>query len=325
MSNTGFSIRCPHCFEWSDWPDGDPRTYVLESEDDRQDIIDRLCEDPQAFADHRMLRCQSPGGDCPAPFEAFICPDRDSAHAFVERIPTWALRRAFRLYETDHRSRWKKYSAVIFCTKPVPRQRHLELEKLLDRELLSRAIVGMAEELQAPVTVYAAKYFEVDEEAHKYWIPVEAYSPNTPHIPPRYNLFCEVCRQATIDRLLADFDHAVSPEACPVGFGRDGFCAGGEAACKKGDWNHCPAFLDARNKHGLCYSSDQRIIGELERKWDEGQLKAPRTERWYCWAGFREIAVPIVVHDHLIAVAMSGQIIPDKHNLPDVGQTCQRA
>ncbi len=291
---------------------------MLESEEDRQEIVQRLYNDPQGFADKRMLRCQSPGGDCPAPFEAFICPDRDSAHAFVEQIPTWALRRAFRLHKLNHQSRWPEYVAVICCTKPVARQRYIELERLIDRTLLSRSIVGMAEEVGAPITVYAAKFFEVYGKVHKFWIPVEAYHPDRPHIPPRYNLFCEECREATIGPLLDKFDGSVSTESCPIGFGRDGLCAGGEAACEEGDWNRCPAFLQARRDHGLCYLSYQQIIDELERKWGQNELKEPKNERWHCWAGFREIAVPIVVHDHLVAVAMSGQIVERRSKLPDV-------
>lgn len=320
MSPIGFSLRCPHCFEWSDWPGEHPRTYVLQSEGERQEVIERLQRDLHGFADSRMLRCQSPSGDCPAPFEAFICPDRESAHAFVEKIPTWALRRAFRLYKLNHHSRWEAYSGVMFCTRPVPRQRHLELENLLDRELLSRAIVGMAAELHSPITVYAARHFEIGQETHKFWIPMEAYNPGRPHIPPRYNLFCEECREATIDVLLKEFDGKASTEACPVNFGRDGLCAGREPACEKADWNHCPAFLDARRKLRLCYWSDVTIIDELERKWASGNVEHPKAECRYCWAGFREIAVPVVVHDHLVAVAMSGQIVMDKNKLRSVDQ-----
>ena len=318
MNNIGFSIRCPHCFEWSDWADVHPAKVVIGDEDEQRAILHALQRQPDAFSHPKMLSCKRSSEECPAPFQAFVCKDRASAHRLVQNVPTWVLRRAFRLYRTDHRARWEDYSGIIFCTQPVPRQKHIQLEHMLDRELLTRSIAGMGLEFEGPVTVYAAKIFEVDGKPHKYWIPVEAYTRNGHHVPPRYNLFCDICRRAAIAPLLAHFEQNVTRSTCPLNFAADETCASERAACVRRDWNRCPAFLDARQRQGLCYTSDCRLIEQVENEWRQGALSSGGYSTHTCWAGLTEIAVPVIVHEHILAVVMAGQLVTDGSALPPI-------
>ena len=82
----------------------------------------------------------------------------------------------------------------------------------------------MALELSAPMTVYAAKVFDLVGEAYTYWVPVESYARDICHVPPRYNLFCEICRRAVIDFLLEKFEGKVNGENCCWNSGNKGPC-----------------------------------------------------------------------------------------------------
>ncbi|MBL7221828.1 MAG: PocR ligand-binding domain-containing protein [Phycisphaerae bacterium] len=311
MTEKGFSIRCPHCFEWSDWPDLDPDAIAIQSDDEWEEILCDLKERPEEFSHRKMLTCQNSIGDCPAPFQAFICKNARNAHRYVESTPTWALERAFRVYGTDHVNR-RDRTAIIFCTRAVPRPKYIELEKVLDRELLSRVNVGMGLEMHGPVTVYTGIVFELGKMASTYWVPVEAYTTCGPEVPPRYNPFCRICRRAGIQWLLNRFEAKASTANCvkkPVPFAKDGKCAGRIAACEANDWSHCPAFLDARRALRMCYCYDEILIKKLEENWRQRKLPDPPHQTHTCWAGFSEIAVPIVVHEHFVAVAMTGQFV----------------
>jgi two-component sensor histidine kinase len=317
MRETGFSIRCPHCFEWSDWTTH-PRDLIISPGSEAEDVVQGLMDQPHAFSHPKMLVCKSPAEECAAPFQAFVFDNQHVAHEMAQRMPSWALRRAFRLYGSDHFGRWEHYHGVIICTRYVPRQKHIELEKILDRELLSRASTGIAVEVNSPVTAYAATVFEAAGRGHKCWVPVEGYSTDLRYVPPRYNLFCEICRQVTIDAILPEFVDKSSPANCPMALGITGTCAGRIPACMNDDWNHCPAFLEKRREVDPCYQCDCRLISQLEEKWRHRKGDRHEYDTHTCWAGFTEIAIPVEVHEHLIAVLMTGQFLVGQDNLPSV-------
>ncbi|MFA5191137.1 MAG: ATP-binding protein [Verrucomicrobiia bacterium] len=319
----GFSIRCPHCFEWTDW-DSSPDRYVVDSEEEWKTILDGLRDNPDGFVHDKQLRCRRPLGECPAPFQAIICPDHLTAHRRAGEVPGWATRRAFQLCQNDHDTRFKhpSYCGLIFSTWPVPRQRHIELEKLLDLDLLSRMMAGISLEIAAPVTVYAAKYFERLKSV--YWVPVEAYDQNTSHVPPHYNAFCRYCRSEFLRPILAQLTSTTEPAACPLPLASR--CHLEEATCAqtRRDWNRCPVFIEERKRKCPCYQSDLKSISTLMDMWSRGRLK-PDTHMFdQCWAGFGEITVPIIVHEHLVGMGITGQFLLDDSTLPNIDSLCDK-
>lgn len=325
MEEIGFSIRCPHCFGWSDWPDLDPRSVAVRSPSELERLL-RGAE-PKATGP-RLFGCQKGPGECPAPIQAFVCTDRESAHRLVQNVPTWTLRRAFRLFKSNRTDRWPEYSGAVFCTRPVPRQKHIELELLLDREILSRAMVGISRELQAPITLYAVSMFETGKDSYlKVWLPVEAYRqaslPRERLVPPEYSPLCQCCRWAEIESALATHDGIASLTHCPASLVTGATCGGRQAACAKADWNRCPSFLMTRRSLEMCYDSDCGIIASLEEQWRSKELPACGYASKTCWLGLTEIAVPIVVHDHFVAIAMTGQFVSSADAIPSVDDIVQ--
>ena len=327
VTERGFSIQCPHCFQWTDW-DVPPEKVALDSEEELREILDGLQADPEGYSNDKLLRCGQSRWVCPAPIEAFVCKNDADAHRFLETVEAWSLKRDFRLYKTDHRNRWPTSVGVgiLFSTQPVSRQRHIELEHLVYRALLSHAIVGIGEDLKGPFTVYAATVFEHEGKDYIYWAPVEADRPGPPKAPPRYNAFCRICRQEVIKQTVETFTaQNPSPLKCPRRNGQENktcakMYASGKAPCEEKDWNHCPAFLELREKECPCYQSDRKMTAKIEKRWWEGDasFKKPLVQK--CWAGFTEIALPIVVHDHLVGVAMTGQLVMNPSDLLTVDE-----
>ena len=311
----GFSIRCPNCFEWSTWQSAVVENYVIDPAREGRKIVNGLRIDPDHFNHPKLLRCQQKTKTCQAPFQAFIFRNRSDAHTFIHRVPSWLTKRAFRLPKVDQFSRWKQYSVAAFYAGSVERQKHIELNKVLDKELLARAIVGVSVELKSPVTVYAATTFENGRHCNKFWMPIEAFSETHSIVPPRFNPFCNYCRQATL-KTIVHTASAFSVSKCPLNFGKDGKCAGREPACAVRDWNRCPAFLEARLKGCPCYQNDCRMIHKLEHAWRAGKSVTLKEMTSRCWAGLGEMAIPIIVHDHLVAVATSGQYAVGGDSIP---------
>jgi uncharacterized small protein (DUF1192 family) len=208
----------------------------------------------------------------------------------------------------------------------------------MDRELVSRLIVGIGVELQAPVTIYSANLF-TDPKTNKpcvYWMPIEAYSQGRLLVPPLYNDFCHNCRQIVMQKLTAEFEsekHSVH-KCPPPGFAKDGLCAGKDPTCMKEpairDWNLCPAFIEERLKKDPCYQSDFAFIQEIVKKLkDTLRIKGEFGEETLplythrCYARFHERAIPIVVHGYLVGVAMTGQVFFKPDDIVNVPAFCK--
>ena len=312
LDGRGFSIRCPHCFDWSEWPTKSLSEQAIKSEDEWKSILSHLNSQPADFQHPKLLTCQHhPGHGCPVPFQAFIFEDSALAHRARQQVRSWSPRYAFRLPRLDHSKRWG-HSAITFVSKPVSRQKHIELECLLDKNLLSRAVLGMAFELNAPLTVFTPRFFDGGQDSDPLWVPLEAYSPQQGPVPPQYNLFCEICREAFHSAIQDTCEaKSLSPTNCPIGVGRtkDGIssCDGRPASCTLNppNWNACPSFLKMRIAGCACYESDLGSIRGLDQAWKTEVLEPASRQ---CWAGLFELALPIVIHDHLAAVAMTGQL-----------------
>jgi len=323
MNTRGFAIRCPHCEKWNVWADKDPDN-VAASASDFAEILEGLKKrskigTPWLYSHPKLIRCTRPKWACPSSFEAVVFRSRKEAQNCLRKIPEeWPFKRDFRLFKADCRERWEgQYYGILFGTPPFERDRNIELENLMDRELLRRLIVGIGHELQAPCTIYAASLFDSGGSgANVYWTPIEGYAHGGRLVPPRYNRLCQTCRGIIMDNLSSSFeDKHYSVTNCPIGFGADDKCAGNEAGCMQDpkDWNYCPAFLKERMSKCPCYSSDLAAIQALETRWQEGE-SVEEGIKHRCYMGFTELALPIVVHNHLVGVLMTGQVFtkPDE-------------
>ena len=215
MAGKGFAIQCPHCRKWNVWEDTHPKKIALDSLEHFDFIMDefrvaKVKGQTDKFSNDKLLRCRRPRWSCPAPFEAFIFKKEETALECLGRAPeAWAISRDFRLFKADKKNRWDKerkeyYYCIMFCTEPVPRLEDIEFELLMDRKLVSRTILGVGYEIQAPLTVYAANIFEPEGKTPKvYWMPIEGYSLDREQlIPPKYNRFCYACREIVIKQLV---------------------------------------------------------------------------------------------------------------------------
>ena len=345
MPDKGFAIRCPHCQKWNIWQDVVlDEKVVIAAEDELVKILKDLTTaseqgNADSFSHPKLWRCTSPHSLCPASFEAFICRTDADAIKFSEGIESWSLKRNFRLYKTDCETRWEgKYYGILFNTQPVVRLQHTELNLLMDRELVSRLIVGIGVELEAPVTIYSANLFTNPKTKKPcvYWMPIEAYSQGRLLVPPLYNQFCYTCRQIVMQKLTGEFDKEnYNVNNCPIGFADNGRCAGKDPACMQQsairDWNLCPAFVEERLKWDPCYQSDFRFINDIIKDLkDTLQLKGEFEEETFhyynqrCFARFHERAIPVVVHGYLVGVAMSGQVFFKPDDIMDINTFCTK-
>jgi hypothetical protein len=331
--NQNFALRCPYCNQWKKY-DSHPEKYALKSLGELKQILNDLHDAINQgiwgnFHHKKLFRCHSSRWACPRSPEVFICKTKNDAVEFLKELKYWCWSppRAFRLYKGDRKSRWKnlgeQYFGIIFNVLPIPRQKNIELEHIINTHILSRLILGIGVEIEGPLTVYTANVFLPPEKANPtiHWMPVEGYSKGKVLLPPpHYNEFCKLCRGIVMNKLVKKFHTKnFNVNNCPIGFGKNKMCAGRKAACIKEDWNHCPAFIKEREKFCPCYSSDKAAIEDIQKKWLQKRLQQKRLKpqipiihQYQCKALFRESAFTIEVHDHLVGVAMSGQVFYDK-------------
>jgi len=348
MPDTGFAIRCPHCQRWNIQKNVIlDEKVIIATEDEMFKILKDLTVateqgKPGNFSHPKLWRCINPTSFCTASFEAFICRTDANALKFSEDIESWSLKRNFRLYKADCETRWEgKYYGILFNTQPVMRLPHAELSLLMNRELVSRLIVGIGFELEAPLTIYSANIFTPPSSSENpkkpcvYWMPIEAYSQGKLLVPPLYNALCYTCRSIVMQKLTDTFEREnYSVHKCPIEFANGGLCAGRAPACMKEpntrDWNLCPAFIEERLKWDPCYKSDfsfiQNIIKDLKDKLRlKGEFEEENLPHYSqrCLNKFHERAIPIVVHGYLVGVAITGQVFFKPNDIADVSAFCK--
>ncbi|MEN6577308.1 MAG: PocR ligand-binding domain-containing protein [Phycisphaerales bacterium] len=332
MPDRGFAIRCPSCRGWSIFDDGLLEEAAISSADEFNSLMkefERAKPDERRDNPFRgkLFFCKKPHVFCPAPFEAVV---HKGVNEELKNLPvpeSWSFTRHFNLFKADTKIRWNmeeskvQYCGILFNTQPVQRLRYGELETLMNRELVSRLIAGICVEIDSPLTIFAAKVYPPAEEEGKeevYWMPIEGYSQEKRLVPPRYSLFCETCRGFSMQKLSAEFNSAgIGPDKCPSKFGQGLTCLSQKAPCLRKpepDWDHCPVFLKARSDNCPCYNSDLALIEEVGSLWE--QKCAPENGvRHTCHAGFHEVAFPLVVHGHLVGVAITGQLFLDSKQI----------
>jgi signal transduction histidine kinase len=311
-----FSIQCPHCLLWSTEPGSISEWFVPPTE---LPLVLGAIRDKK---DHpKLIRCRHRAYECVAPYQGFVCQTLAEANDAVRLLgkelrntwsPTLLVRP--RCYPEAQSPSHPGYVVCCF-TEAVRREPEICLTQLLDRVLLSKMVAGFQAELGGPVTFFEGRVAKDDEVPH--WRPIEAFTPEEGSTPSSYSPFCKLCREVTEPARNALIDRLTM--ACPRR--PDGTIGCGEEACpavtgRSEAWTRCPEFLSGRLKVCACYSSDKALLDEVTRSWQGGSDQREYEGR--CWANLVECAVPVVVHDHLLAVAMTGQMLIPGDQLPDV-------
>jgi hypothetical protein len=310
----GFSLRCPRCFQWSSFSE---HPSVREVDEDKLEAIIQQLDNPK-FESIHLFGCRQPPGVCPAPVQAVLVRDSSKAHELAERIPSWSNPRVFRPFKQNRKQLWDDFGIIAFNYRPVARQPEIDFEAILDRRLLSKALAGITERTNFPLTVFAAHVIPCAPGARRtHWLPIEGSGPRTHLVPPRFNLFCDICRQATVLPIAEEFAKQDLPTKCPANCAQ--YCENnsGEAPCRSREWGRCVAFMERLHTLRLCYDSDLKAIADVEtavQHADDDDFEVQPT-RTFCWAGLTELAFPIIVHDHLVAVAFTGQFIVEPSRL----------
>ena len=320
-----FGLICPHCGKKKSY-DEHPDKYAINSKEEFNQILESLKnaisqEKAGNYQHNKVFHCQNSRWICPQSSEAIICKSKADTIEFLKELSDWCwlIPRAFRLYKGDFKAHWENYFGIVFNLLPVPRQKNIELEQIIDTRMLSRLILGIGVEIEGPLTVYSANIFADSPDPP--WMPVEGYSKEGKLlVPPHYNEFCRQCREIVMGKLIQEFKtKEIGINNCSE-FSKNGLCAGKEPACVKKDWNHCPVFLKRRKESCPCYVSDIDAIEKVKKGWRDDREETRKGIPYRCKANFQEIAFPIEVHDHLIGVALSGQVFHKKDETTDVNK-----
>ena len=270
-----FAIRCSQCHEWTVWHQH-PSAFAVRTKAEWSRIKDGLRNDPRGFRHRKMLGCEvGSGKGCPSPVQAFVFASQDKAHRAAAEVPSWSYPSAFRLYKKPTGvDRWNDYCAVSFSTWPVPRQKHIFLHWLFDDGLLRHSLAGMTTGLENPATMYIAETRDDSDLIH--WRPLEATDPRNAEVPRRFNPVCRYCRQLVRD------------------------------SWRKKSKIQDQSLLEFREVSCPCYQSDLKVINQIRERGRRGDYTPLIT---HCWLGFTEVACPILVHNHIVAILITGQLV----------------
>jgi hypothetical protein len=299
----GYSIQCPGCFEWADF-ELSLEDRVFENINELNGFLSKV---DTSTVNDKIFKCHSEDWACPAPFQAVIYKG-----PFLKRediiIPnSWMDPYTFRLRsKKNHVDYVGGYHVVLFCTHKIKRLPDIQLEHLLDLDLLSKAIHGICAHVNGPVTIYAARVLDgvggvklpgnwLSSDTYKdkvCWLPVETYNDNNknPLLPQHYNPYCAAKRQIFYEHIT---------ETSSINWS------------KQKDLNLQLGFLLERWKCDSCYWSDWNAIAKIRNAWNKNKSK--ETHVYKCTSSFCERAIPIIVHDHLVGVAFTGQTFDKEH------------
>ncbi len=342
----GFAIRCPHCGNWDPHKE-DPSTVSVDPSHVEtvmqkfQEAVEGGTTSTFPYKENKMFRCISPRWACPASYEAFIFDNEKKAQDALKNITgKWAISRDFRLYKASKKERWdneserQRYFCIMFGTEPVPRQRDIELEHLVSPMLLKKIIISINSELEVPFTIYSGNILSGEKEDKLFWMPIEAYSDDTKLLPSEFNILCKICRDIANKNVRKEFDATFKNEE-KAEDDKNKICMNNCTyqeykkycseirACENNppDLNHCPLYIDKRSEMCFCYNSDKEMIDSVLDKVERAQDMWHREELVVedkCPLGFTEIALPIIVHEHLVGIAMSGQVFFDMNEVKSI-------
>lgn len=298
-----FAVQCMHCMEW---------TFFEEDHEKVAASSDTLA---QALT-NTHLRCRQPSHVCVAPFRAVVYKGRAEDLEKTQIADSWSTR-MHALYKNPE-EKIPGYVVLQFCNQPVKRYRHIELETLFNKIFMRVALRGLSSHIKGVVSIYAATVYENGED-RICWVPIEPMENDpTAIIPQGFNPYCKVLRESSYAFLQVLFSYQ---DWRPQGCQWSQVCETKHAAkkpCVSRDWPHCLRLLNARERVCCCYKSDLSAIRKIERHWIQNSNDDIR--HYQCdFAEFDEMAVPIIVHNHLVGVIFHGQFVTDKnkrHTLP---------
>jgi len=292
-----FVIRCMHCMEW---------TYF---EEDPNEVACDSIENLQENLDSTNINCRQPRHICVAPFRAVIYRGTAEDLAKLQVRNSWDTR-IHNLYEKPG-DVISGYVVLQFCYHKVERYRHIELENLIDTILLRVALRGLSYNMKGIVNIYAAAVHENKDDIIS-WVPIEPLDDKpTSIIPEGFNPYCNVVRKASFKFLQIMFSYEDwSVEGCEWKT-RCETKYGSQQPCILKDWKRCPKLLKKRLIFCPCYISDRKTIDKIRNQWTQ-HGKVDLVPYRCTPANFHEMAVPIIVHDHLVGVIFHGQLFEDE-------------
>jgi signal transduction histidine kinase len=307
-----FEISCPCCKAVSHYQKN-LASVALRSEEEAMQAL-------SAPRDERLLSCKNP--TCPAPFEAVICSGIELARSVRNSVvDAWSIPRCFQLRKARGGEKYPNRFVVLLNRKPVERCPTVNLSELVDTRLLSKAMLGFAVRVGAPLTIFEA--WTVGKS--QFWLPIENPVQVTNLVPLEFTAVCAECRQVSLEFVDAEFKkHRSGPQCGHYEYCPSRLCES-DGKGRGPERDRCLAYLELRTRHSLCHNSDLSLIEKLAGRFERNH---PAWDKRYeplvqeCWAGFNEIAFPILVHNHLIGVAMTGQFLPEGVQPPSFNELC---
>ena len=294
-----FVILCPTCQKYS--------FYYRNPDDIQLTKVSDLRDALRHPRDRRLLHCKNPG--CFAPFEAFLAGDRDAARHLLQHVSgLWLPPRHFHLRKNTVPQNFPNKYVGLFCRKDVRRWEEFRLGALIDLDLISKSLLGFGVRERVPITLFEAVAAGPSKIA---WLPVEAGGTGEYDIPPLFAQPCTACRNIFENRARRALESAMRRKRqcpyvrkcvsvdCPFGLG--------VTTKAKRALDRCLWLLEMRQKYSPCSSSDAELIEEIARGFRTNGRNYAKSLPRPCWAGLREIGFPIVVHGHLLGIAMTGQ------------------
>ncbi|NQT86569.1 PocR ligand-binding domain-containing protein [bacterium] len=307
------------------------------------DDVQAACKAAPSTA--KLFRCLNPR--CVAPQRAIVM-ERDREAELIAHVDSWLPVTTPPLaYETqeeaDHCPNPGAYVVAEFARDSIRRTPDISFSASVDVNLLRRALDGFGREIRGPLTIFDfCCWHDAKKKLRTLLQPIEALDRGDRPVPPRYNPFCVAVRRCIHRRAMRRFrselgagpchymaedpDPAAQEESprprCYACTARETLkqSSGGEAPMA--ELQHCFLYADVLERVSPCYRCDRgQVLRFLELARKDGVLKAadawrsdPLEYTRTCWAGFQELASPIIVHNHLVAFAMSGQVVPVPQN-----------
>jgi signal transduction histidine kinase len=281
----------------------------------------------------KLLRCRNP--DCVAPQRAIVMP-RGKEAELVARIRSWLPVATLRLRWQDKPDEPDDDFAVAqFVIDRIRRTPDISFSASVNIGLLRRALDGFGREIQGSCTVFDIFCWgDIFDTAFRLLQPIEAFDVRGGAVPPRFSPFCELIRKHVHKRAIAEIRRFLQRRDCPFLASQGPRESNADLRCPScsqcgmrpavaSDLEHAnvqDCYLYARIVASIspCYHSDEKHLLQFVRFaqeqanlpeaaaiWNEPPGKYQGT----CWAGFEEILHPILVHDHLVASAMTGQVV----------------
>ncbi len=283
-----------------------------------------------------VLRCLNPR--CVAPRRAVIFPRKYEAR-IVPQLKSWTPITTFRLRYVDSPDAFDdQYAVAQFALDEIRRTPDISFSASIDLEELRRTLDGFGRELRGALTVLDFYCWgDHTESANWHLQPIEAFSSDAGPVPPRYNPFCAKLREFIHRAAVREVSSILQSNDCPFAalqhdtvtdaqaarrpvcvkcFARPALAASSESSSNM-SWSTCHLYTSLLPQLSPCYQSDNARFAELLSLCRERGVRTA-TALWSdrvvfhmhtCWAGFTEVSFPILVHNHLVGLVITGQMV----------------